>query len=180
MLGAAVALFGGLALAHLVLVRPFSVGFDLLKVAEGGSSQVGELVNAEGAVVQNRLANIIGVQFDAEGRPLQSTEVASLEQLQDGSAPTLAQLDVVGRDGNTVSFSLVRAGSGSDQVLISGGAEAQFEGQGLSADQLTIDADQGQLTTEGPTQLTTDSSLINSRDGVTIGRDGSLTLGGSQ
>ena len=170
-----VGLICGIGLFYLVLIRPFSAGFDLVSVGQGEGIRANTLISPDGQEVQNQLRALTSLILDGEYAGSLIT-LNKVEQLADEERPFIYGLEIFGRDEAALIIGQGYPGEEDGLYVFDQGVFVQAGDNALKADTLIIDENQGQLETIGPTDLSSRDMSISAENGIEASQEGDFEI----
>ena len=172
-------LSGGLilVLVYIILMRPFTAGFDLVRLRESGGRPAVQLVNEQGQSIQNEITKVRALILDGTYRD-GIASIEAIEQLVGTDHPQIFGVEIRGTNQDTLLIGQAGRDKDNQTYVIDQGFSASFDGERLETQQLRFNPDSGAFQTSGPTTLTQDEGQIQTNSGVRLTRDGDLEIGG--
>ena len=166
------------ALFYLILIRPFSSGFNLASVSEGNGVQAHELINDRGQLLQNHLAGVRALILEGQQAGSLAT-LEAIEQVLGDRRPIIYGLEVEGKDDDALLIGIARPGAQAQTYRLTDGVLGNINDQELEAEVVEIDQGAGIYESLGTTRVVSDGLELESEHGIRVTAEGDFEVRGT-
>ena len=166
-------LVSALFLFYLILIRPFSTGFDLVSVRDGTAAR--PLGDGDPQSVETQLSGVTSLILSGEHAGAEA-KLDRLEQVLGKDRPLIYGLEVRGRQEEALFIGVARPGEEAQVYQIEAGLSATTRDSALKAPQFTLDSDREVAETSGATFIEDDGLSLEAEHGIRLERGGNLEI----